>query len=285
MSQRTAQANKAVEAAWKKEQKRVKEGKGTRDWSQQEQKDILEKGKAYDEDGKAYEGHHMKSVAEYPEYQGDDGNIQFLTREEHRAAHGWFGNPTNGYYNPKTGKTTDFGDGPYKPRRAFKLTEPILSREPVESEVKAANEVKQFEERNTQVSHEAFNVGRKSSHSHKGIGHIFEKVAENAVSFYTEHKETIKKGGKLAGALFLATVARGVEEKMSNRKNDYSSSDYGYDCNSRSYNNTSNDEADGKLARKSPKPHETSKYTRVRYGKVENVRGYKTGGNKENPNG
>ena len=55
MSQRTAQANKVVEAAWKKEQKRVKEGKGTRDWSQQEQKDILEKGKAYDEDGKAYE--------------------------------------------------------------------------------------------------------------------------------------------------------------------------------------------------------------------------------------
>ena len=29
-------------------------------------------GKAYDEDGKAFEGQHMKSAAEYPEFQGDD---------------------------------------------------------------------------------------------------------------------------------------------------------------------------------------------------------------------
>ena len=93
--------NKAIRLAWEREQKLVSEGKGTRDWSQDQQKDILDpdKGKAYDENGRAFEGQHMKSAAEYPEYQGDPDNIQFLTREEHLEAHrGSWQNPTNWYY-------------------------------------------------------------------------------------------------------------------------------------------------------------------------------------------
>lgn len=127
MSRRTALASKAVNEAWKNEQSLVQEGKGTRDWSPDQQRDILEKGKAYDENGKAFEGHHQKSVEKYPEYQGDAENIQFLSRAEHTAAHnGSFQNPTNGYYDPYTGETKDFGDGKYEPCEIIELTEPIV---------------------------------------------------------------------------------------------------------------------------------------------------------------
>ena len=104
--------NKAIRLAWDREQKLVAEGKGTRDWSEDQQKDILDpdKGKAYDENGRAYEGQHMKSAAEYPEYQGDPDNIQFLTREEHLEAHkGSWQNPTNRHYNPETKDFVDLG--------------------------------------------------------------------------------------------------------------------------------------------------------------------------------
>lgn len=96
--------NKAIRLAWEREQKLVAEGKGTRDWSPDQQKDILDPniGKAKDDNGRSFEGQHMKSAAEYPEYQGDPDNIQFLTRDEHLAAHkGSWQNPTNWYYNPE----------------------------------------------------------------------------------------------------------------------------------------------------------------------------------------
>lgn len=105
--------NKAIRLAWEREQALVAEGKGTRDWTKEQQQDILDpdKGKAYDDNGRAFEGQHMKSVAEYPEYQGDPDNIQFLTREEHLEAHkGSWQNPTNWYYNPETKEFVDFGD-------------------------------------------------------------------------------------------------------------------------------------------------------------------------------
>lgn len=47
MSRRTAESNRAILAAWNKEQELVQEGKGTREWTPQQQQDILEKGKAY----------------------------------------------------------------------------------------------------------------------------------------------------------------------------------------------------------------------------------------------
>lgn len=127
MSRRTAEASKAVALAWANEQQRVKEGKGTRDWTPDQQRDILERGKAYDENGRAFEGQHMKSVEKYPEYQGDPDNIQFLTKEEHLAAHqGNWQNPTNWYYNPVTKEYLDFGDGSYIPCTVIDLSEPIM---------------------------------------------------------------------------------------------------------------------------------------------------------------
>lgn len=120
--------NKAVREAWIKEQNLVQEGKGTRAWTPEQQKDILEKGKAYDDSGKAIEGQHMKSAEQYPEYQGDPGNIQFLTRAEHLEAHnGNWQNPTNWYFNPVTKEKIEFGDGPFIPCETIQLPEPIIA--------------------------------------------------------------------------------------------------------------------------------------------------------------
>ena len=68
----------------------------------------------------------MKSAEEYPQYQGAAGNIQFLTKEEHLAAHhGNWQNPTNGHYNQETGETNEFGGNPYEPCEVKKLSELI----------------------------------------------------------------------------------------------------------------------------------------------------------------
>ncbi len=125
--------NKAIRQAWEKEQQLVQEGKGTRDWTKEQQQDILdpEKGKAYDDQGRAFEGQHMKSAAEYPEYQGDPENIQFLTRDEHLEAHkGSWQNPTNWYYDSVTKEFHDFGDGGIVPCKIIDLSDPIVAIEP-----------------------------------------------------------------------------------------------------------------------------------------------------------
>ncbi len=127
MSRRTAASNKAILVAWKNERNLVKKGKGTRDWTLEQQKDILERGKAYDENGKAFEGQHMRSAEANPEYQGDPKNIQFLTRREHLEAHGGsWKNPTNWYYNPVTKERYDFGSGPIVPCKVIGLSKPVI---------------------------------------------------------------------------------------------------------------------------------------------------------------
>ena len=126
MSRRTAESNKAIHVAWNKELELVQEGKGTREWTSQQQKDILDKGKAYDENGRAFQGQHMKSVEKYPEYQGDPGNIQFLTRAEHLEAHdGDWRNPTNWYFNTVTKEKTDFGHGEFIQCEIIQLADPV----------------------------------------------------------------------------------------------------------------------------------------------------------------
>jgi len=126
MSSRTAGSLRAIAAAWEEEKIRVLEGKGTRDWSQEQQEQIKEKGKAYDAQGRAFEGQHMKSVSAYPEYQADPRNIQFLSRDEHLAAHGGnWKNRTNGYYDPAARTMSDFADGPPRPCPEVLLTSPL----------------------------------------------------------------------------------------------------------------------------------------------------------------
>lgn len=122
----TAERNRAVRNAWKRERQLVLEGKGTRDWTPEQQHELIEKGIVHDEDGKAFEGHHMSSVKAHPEYAGCADNIQFLSRPEHEAAHGGdFHNPTNGYYNPITKVTTEFPEYEYTPCEVIKLSNSV----------------------------------------------------------------------------------------------------------------------------------------------------------------
>ena len=105
MSDITYERRKAVANAWKNEKGLVKDGKGTRDWTKNEQREILMTGKA-----SGYEGHHMRDVSNHKSLAGDPNNIQFLNRKEHLQAHGGdFHNKTNGYYDPKTKKMHEFG--------------------------------------------------------------------------------------------------------------------------------------------------------------------------------
>ena len=120
----------AIRKAWKREQQLVWEGKGTRDWTKEQQRDILdlEKGRAYDDRGHAFEGQHMRSAAEYPEDQGNPDNIQFLNRDEHLRAHkGNCKNPTNWYYDPLTDTYNDFGNGQIAPCRIIELSDPVIA--------------------------------------------------------------------------------------------------------------------------------------------------------------
>ncbi|GAA4360993.1 hypothetical protein [Angustibacter luteus] len=126
MSSRTAGASRAIKEAWENERRLVLEGKGTRDWSEEHQRQIKDKGKAYDDQGRAFEGQHMKSVSSHPEYQDDPRNIQFLSREEHLAAHGGnWKNLTNGYYDPASRRTLSFGNSPPQPCVEMTLTNPL----------------------------------------------------------------------------------------------------------------------------------------------------------------
>ncbi len=95
----------AVRHAWKNEKALAEQGKGTRNWSEGEQKELIDTGRV-----SGYEGHHMKSVSLYPEYAGDSKNIQFLNENEHfNGAHqGNYHNLTNGYYDPVTNQMNEF---------------------------------------------------------------------------------------------------------------------------------------------------------------------------------
>ena len=127
MARDIAKANRAVAEAWKREKELVKKGMGTRDWTPDQQRDILATGKAHDADGKAFEGHHMKSVSKYPDFQGEPDNIQFLSRDEHMKAHA--GKPTNGYYDYSLGKITVWFDDdtliPIEPKPLKELADEV----------------------------------------------------------------------------------------------------------------------------------------------------------------
>ena len=109
-SQRSTQyeRQKAVDEAWAKEVELVRQGKGTRNWSADEQKELLSTGKV-----NGYYGHHMSSVKNDPANAGNKDNIQFLNYDEHiHGAHqGDTKNATNGYYDPETGQMHTFQNG------------------------------------------------------------------------------------------------------------------------------------------------------------------------------
>ena len=118
----------AVLGAWKEEKQAVLQGKGSRDWTEEQQKQIIEKGSVHN-----FEGHHMRSVSygktqeEQLAIAGDKNNIQFL--EKSKDNNNNTRNQTNGYYDVKTGQTKDFGTKPPQAPKKENLTHPICQKE------------------------------------------------------------------------------------------------------------------------------------------------------------
>ena len=113
-----------VEKAWARERDLVAQGRGTREWTLKEQKQMLKKGSV---DG--YEGHHMKSVKKHPEYADDPKNIQFLSRKEHQKAHkGNFRNESNGRYSERTQKIREMKDGKPRAMNSYELKEKAIEK-------------------------------------------------------------------------------------------------------------------------------------------------------------
>lgn len=170
MSERTKELRKkrekGIRLAWEREQELVRKGKATRDWTQEQQKDILDprRGKAYDEKGRAFEGQHMKSVNQYPEYADNPDNIQFLTKDEHLEAHkGSWNNPSNWRYDPATKVYHDFGEDELIPCEIIDLSDPIVAAILAEQTERKAEEGRTAEEKKaTQLdSPEPNDIGSK----------------------------------------------------------------------------------------------------------------------------
>ncbi|WP_282144853.1 hypothetical protein [Thomasclavelia cocleata] len=235
MSRRTAESNKAILAAWNKEQELVQEGKGTREWTPKQQQDILEKGKAYDDDGVAFQGQHMKSAEMYPEYQGDPGNIQFLTRAEHLEAHnGNWRNPTNWYFNPVTKEKLDFGDGPFIPCEVIQLPEPIM-KSSITAEQKEEPLTKPIEKVETEetpkIKSEAETITIKPINTPKpdikqggGFGNTVKKAFKAVVDFSNRHPvltgivKAVGVAGLAAAAIPKGTIIVMDEWSLSERE-------------------------------------------------------------------
>ncbi|MGQ7345538.1 hypothetical protein ACTGWF_03560 [Streptococcus suis] len=237
MSRRTAESNKAILAAWNKEQELVQKGKGTREWTPKQQQDILEKGKAYDDDGVAFQGQHMKSAEMYPEYQGNPGNIQFLTRAEHLVAHnGNWRNPTNWYFNPVTKEKFDFGNGPFIPCEVIHLPEPIMQPSiTVEQKNEIINPVEKVEtEKTPKIKPEEETITIKPVNTPKsdikqtgGFGNTVKKALKAVDDFSKRHPVLtgiVKAVGVAGLAVAVDAVTNGGRSNSGNGKSD----DYSY---------------------------------------------------------
>lgn len=295
--------NKAIRLAWEREQKLVAEGKGTRDWSQEQQKDILDPdiGKAKDDNGRSFEGQHMKSAAEYPEYQGDPDNIQFLTRDEHLAAHkGSWQNPTNWYYNPETKEFVDFGENKPIPCAAINLSEPVCSsvigrqnenKESSKAESESAEHVKPSQREDAAQHSEAKLQGKTMvapPEVHESFGDKVLRAVDAVKEFSERHPVLtgiVKWGGIAAAAITTAAVANnssGGGESSGDSGSDASSSDLFDDYSGQA--DDSDDYSDSSVSRdypderSSPREHDVSGYDRQQNGKTVHVNPYKRGG-------
>ena len=265
MSNRTSEANKAIALAWAKEQQLIRKGKGTRDWTPEQQQSILDRGKAYSDDGRAFEGHHMKSAEKYPEYQGDSENIQFLSRPEHFSAHdGNFQNSTNGYFDPCTCTTRDFGLNKYEPCAVIELKESIIS--PTGVQAQNANRNISTPAGASDILIPPSTITSKKS----GFGGTVKHIAGKVVKFCVKHKEVIAPiAAIVASTVAIAikeTIDRGSKSSNGNYDDDYDYPTYPSPQNTSEENSAASTQREAIIERSSPIEHTVPAHSQ-RYGK------------------
>ena len=287
MSRRTSEANKAIRKAWQLEQERVLEGKGTRDWTPEQQQDIIDKGKAYDDDGKAFHGQHMKSAEKYPELQGDPDNIQFLTPKEHLDAHrGNWQNPTNWYYDPVTHEFNDFGEGMYIPCTVIDLSHPVVKIKIDADKTEAKQTEKTVQTKSASQSPKSKqtsppNITTAKSETpeekdfFKGLLNKAVTSGKNVAKWVVDHKKTI--GAAIA---FIGTAAVAIAKTANNSSvsestdsqndNTYPSNDFGESYSEETDDNSFDVEENDNSSAGSPKsPHSRRGYPGHRWKKNE----------------
>ena len=118
--------SQAVKAAWEKEADRVRSGKGTWDWTVEQQAEMLSRSHTSNPGVSGFEGSHMLSAKDYPEHAGNPDNIQLIpTIAHYDGVHGRNprANTPNGIYNPQTGEVIPIEDGQIPELPVFELTD------------------------------------------------------------------------------------------------------------------------------------------------------------------
>lgn len=117
---------KAVKEAWEREADRVREGKGTWDWTVEQQAEMLSRSHTSNPGVSGFEGSHILSARDYPEHAGNPDNIQLIpTIAHYDGVHerNPRGNTPNGVYHPDTGEVTLITDGRIPELPVFDLTD------------------------------------------------------------------------------------------------------------------------------------------------------------------
>ncbi len=163
---------KAVREAWSREKKLVEQGKGTVNWNEKQQKELMEKGYV-----KGYEGQHMKSVSKYPQYAGSVDNIQLLSHEDHLAAHNsgkeksGYRSPTNGYFDSNNKTMHSFGKNPPRAPKTIQLSTPCYqSSASSNSERNGKDGIKSQSALQTGSAYSTAGGGQKSAVNARGRG-------------------------------------------------------------------------------------------------------------------
>ena len=156
MATTNAQRSKAIRQSLNREREYVENGQGTRNWTPDQQRQILNGEHPKDENGISYQGHHMKSVSAYREHLGNPDNIQWLSPGEHRngAHHGHPHKPTNAYWNPDTGEDQPFSESAPIAPEAKPLTNAVRQTSSNTQETVNAEGVSQEKENSDEASDE-----------------------------------------------------------------------------------------------------------------------------------
>ena len=117
--QLNAERSKGVREAWKNEKALVEQGRGTRDWSEAQQSQLMQTNRV-----EGYDGHHMKSVSTYPQHAANPNNIQFLSKQEHIELHQAY-KQTNGRYDPATKQMANFRSDELRAPQSKVLAQPV----------------------------------------------------------------------------------------------------------------------------------------------------------------
>ena len=231
----------AVDSAWRYERTLVFMGRGTRDWTPKQQRELIETGRI-----SGFQGHHMSSVKEDPKNAGNRDNIQFLTDQEHLAAHGGnFQNATSGKYDPKSGIMTLFENQEIEPMEELELSDPIYEYVDLDQIMREVNmeeysekvdallaEHKELLEKSTilsddekaSLSAEMDAKAEKMKADYKVSLGLSEESAEISKGEDAETKDLVSKGEEEHGSIEAASTPSTSDQNNSSEENDSGSS-------------------------------------------------------------